>query len=354
MGGSSSSRRRRDDYYPAPPLHHYSNYPPPPPPPHHHHHPPPPPPPHHHHHHGPPPPPPPHHGPSPSAAAYYYHHHHPPPPHAYHGPWHPAPQPPQPQRPALIGPPPEFVGHQQALKVKNDINLRKDTIRLVPDANDPDRRLVSFTFDAVTDGSLTIYYFAKEGKDCSFSSVYPDLQAPTKIPFQKGLDQKYVQPSGSGIDLGFFSLDELSDTTGEVFPLVVYAEACPSQEEGDDPVKSTRAQITLAVIEKHNNDLQVKVVKQILWIAGVRYELKEIFGIVNSTEADVPDADDDGMGKECVICLTEPRDTAVFPCRHLCMCSECAQALRLQSNKCPICRQPVEKLIEIKVRSSEP
>lgn len=184
--------------------------------------------------------------------------------------------------------------------------------------------------------------------------MYPDLQAPTKIPFQKGLDQKYVQPSGSGIDLGFFSLDELSDTTGEVFPLVVYAEACPSQEEGDDPVKSTRAQITLAVIEKHNNDLQVKVVKQILWIAGVRYELKEIFGIVNSTEADVPDADDDGMGKECVICLTEPRDTAVFPCRHLCMCSECAQALRLQSNKCPICRQPVEKLIEIKVRSSEP
>uniref|UniRef100_A0A452Z1U2 MGRN1/RNF157-like N-terminal domain-containing protein n=1 Tax=Aegilops tauschii subsp. strangulata TaxID=200361 RepID=A0A452Z1U2_AEGTS len=72
--------------------------------------------------------------------------------HAYHGPWHPAPQPPPSQMPALTGPPPEFVGHQQALKVKNDINLRKDTIRLVPDAADPDRRLVSFTFDAVTDG----------------------------------------------------------------------------------------------------------------------------------------------------------------------------------------------------------
>ena len=164
--------------------------------------------------------------------------------------------------------------------------------------------------------SITIYYFGKEGKNCTFSSVYPELQTPTKIPFQKGLAQKFVQTSGSGVDLGFFSLDELSNPSGEVFPLVVYAEACPPPEESHQP-NSTRAQITLAVIEKHHNDLRVKVVKQMLWSDGEKYELQEIYGIVNSTEADVPDADDSDMGKECVICLTEPRDTAVFPCRHL-------------------------------------
>lgn len=359
MGGSSStSRRRRDEYYaarppppPPPPPHHYYTYPPPPPPPPHHHHhpPPPPPPPHHHHQHPYRPPPPPHH--ATSSSSYYYHH--PPPPHAYHGPWHPAPRPPHPEQPALTGPPPEFVEHQQARKVKNDVNLHKDTIRLVPDVTDPDRRLVAFTFDAVTDGSITIYYFGKEGKNCTFSSVYPELQTPTKIPFQKGLAQKFVQTSGSGVDLGFFSLDELSNPSGEVFPLVVYAEACPPPEESHQP-NSTRAQITLAVIEKHHNDLRVKVVKQMLWSDGEKYELQEIYGIVNSTEADVPDADDSDMGKECVICLTEPRDTAVFPCRHLCMCSECAKTLRFQTDKCPICRQPVEKLMEIKVRRPEP
>lgn len=26
---------------------------------------------------------------------------------------------------------------------------------------------------------------------------------------------------------------------------------------------------------------------------------------------------DDDPGKECVICLTEPKDTAVLPCRHM-------------------------------------
>jgi hypothetical protein len=78
---------------------------------------------------------------------------------------------------------------------------------------------------------LLIEYFAKEGKECSFSSVYPDLQTPTKIPFEKGSAQNYVHPSGSSINLGFFSLDELSNPSEEVFPLVVCAEACPFPEE---------------------------------------------------------------------------------------------------------------------------
>lgn len=49
------------------------------------------------------------------------------------------------------------------------------------------------------------------------------------------------------------------------------------------------------------------------------------------------------------MCLSEPRDTTVLPCRHLCMCSGCARLLRGQTNRCPICRTPVEKLLEIKV-----
>ena len=27
----------------------------------------------------------------------------------------------------------------------------------------------------------------------------------------------------------------------------------------------------------------------------------------------------------CVICLVNDRDTTVLPCRHLCMCHDCAQ-----------------------------
>ena len=36
--------------------------------------------------------------------------------------------------------------------------------------------------------------------------------------------------------------------------------------------------------------------------------------------------------KLCVICLVNRRDTTVLPCRHLCMCQECAQACPRPAN----------------------
>lgn len=47
------------------------------------------------------------------------------------------------------------------------------------------------------------------------------------------------------------------------------------------------------------------------------------------------------------------RDTTVLPCRHMCVCSECAQQLRFQTNKCPICRTNIESLLQIKVENED-
>ncbi|PKA60873.1 putative E3 ubiquitin-protein ligase LUL3 [Apostasia shenzhenica] len=272
----------------------------------------------------------------------------------------PAPVPyhsPSPVSNSTVVAPPPYVEHQKAKKIKNDVNVHKDTIRMEVDEQNPDQFLVSFVYDAVVDGSITIYYFAKEGSNCTFSSIYDGFYKPKTIQFEKGTGKRFCQPSGHGIDLGFFELDDLSKTTSDVFPLVIYAEASQPTVISDqaDKSTSTRAQISLAVIEKSSNgDFQAKTIKQILWIDGERYELQEIFGLENSLKEQVTGvADGDDMGKECVICMTEPRSTAVFPCRHLCMCSNCAKTFRLQSNKCPMCRQPVEKLMEISVENSE-
>jgi hypothetical protein len=45
----------------------------------------------------------------------------------------------------------------------------------------------------------------------------------------------------------------------------------------------------------------------------------------------------------CVICLDGPRDTAVLPCRHLCVCSTCARAL----DRCPLCRGGVSATMQM-------
>lgn len=262
-------------------------------------------------------------------------------------------------RQSQVGPPPPYVDHQSAKKVRNDVNVHKHTLKIEVDEENPDHVLVSFVFDALFDGSITVFYFAKEEPNCKFVPLFPEAYMPAKIPFKKGLGQKFRQPSGTGIDLGFYELDSLSKPSpGEdIFPLVISAETHQpsSSNDGhlDDPVSNTSAhmQITQAVLEKNNDDLfQVKVIRQILWVDGVRYELRELYGIGNSAAEGFEDSD---PGKECVICMSEPKDTAVLPCRHMCMCGECAKELRLQSNKCPICRQPIEELIEIKINSGD-
>ena len=53
-------------------------------------------------------------------------------------------------------------------------------------------------------------------------------------------------------------------------------------------------------------------------------------------------------GAECVVCISEARDTLILPCRHLCLCSACAENLRYQSSNCPICRAPFRALLQIR------
>lgn len=99
------------------------------------------------------------------------------------------------------------------------------------------------------------------------------------------------------------------------------------------------------------------VLKQTIQVGARSFELQEIYGIDQSANggsetAKADDLDEDG-GRECVICMTEPRDTTVLPCRHMCMCNKCAKVLRLQTNKCPICRCPVDSLLQIKVKGAD-
>ncbi|KAJ3682638.1 hypothetical protein LUZ60_015211 [Juncus effusus] len=293
----------------------------------------------------------------------------PPPPHMQFG-WGgpgaarwgpPVPMPVPPPAPA------PYVEHQKAVTIRNDVNIKKETLKIEPDENEPDKYLVSFTFDATVAGSITIYFFAKEGQECNLTSTKPELPPPFTFTFKEGLGQKFLQPSGTGVHLSAFPDSDLAKIPKQldVCPLAVKADADTqehqehqeNQEHQDnqessnksDEKRGSNSQITQAVFERREKGgYGVRVVKQILWVNETRYELQEIYGIGNSVEGE-NDAND--PGKECVICLSEPRDTTVLPCRHMCMCSECAKVLRFQSNRCPICRQPVERLLEIRVNN---
>jgi hypothetical protein len=57
-----------------------------------------------------------------------------------------------------------------------------------------------------------------------------------------------------------------------------------------------------------------------------------------------------GDGTECVVCLSAPRCVAVMPCRHLSLCTECADEVRQRTNRCPICRGVALALLQVELR----
>lgn len=64
-------------------------------------------------------------------------------------------------------------------------------------------------------------------------------------------------------------------------------------------------------------------------------------------QVNIDDENEDNSG-ECVICMSDTRDTLILPCRHLCLCNSCADSLRYQANNCPICRAPFRALLQIR------
>eukprot|EP00455_Lapot_gusevi_P025980 TRINITY_DN2741_c0_g1_i5.p1 TRINITY_DN2741_c0_g1~~TRINITY_DN2741_c0_g1_i5.p1 ORF type:complete len:132 (-),score=6.23 TRINITY_DN2741_c0_g1_i5:113-508(-) len=126
------------------------------------------------------------------------------------------------------------------------------------------------------------------------------------------------------------------------YPLVIVLEPvleAGAQEEG--PV--CRALTTYASINTTANfsSAIVRLVKQKAKVEGASFELQEIYGL--------DEAQKEEGNSDCVICMTNPRDTTIYPCRHFVLCAQCAAELRSRKNQCPICRCRVDQLMSINV-----
>lgn len=133
-------------------------------------------------------------------------------------------------------------------------------------------------------------------------------------------------------------LDEISvetDIHEDIIPIVIVLESKNEQHK-------MSSQITYATLVKcTDGSFEAKVYQQKAIIDGSTYTVYEIFGM------------DEEQGQlNCVICMTELKNTLVLPCRHMCLCQSCAETLKHQSVKCPMCRGPVKALLKIDVRGN--
>ena len=118
--------------------------------------------------------------------------------------------------------------------------------------------------------------------------------------------------------------------------------------------------------EGKDGAVAASVERQKIWVEGTQYELQEIYGMETTAAAGQQGTAGSGAAagrtldhvamddaNECVICLSEPRNTTVMPCRHMCLCRDCADILRYQDgSKCPVCRAPVVQLLVIETEAN--
>jgi len=279
-----------------------------------------------------------------------------------------------PQSQTVPRPPPVAPEKKKTKTIRNDVNLKKNTLVMVQSEEDPSLWYPQFKFDAGAPCSVSVFYMATEDLEDKLS-LRASLQSPGKrVFYEKKLGCVFPPPEmdkaeyrNYGVTPDLYTEDQLKAEKSEnggrrqTWPVAVRLECVvPSEALEDHSLASLapgcpmepwiQSQTTYGCLVKHENSYTLKVHKQKIWVQGTAYELQEIYGLENANNHGRP-ADSDDIGTECVICMSEPRDTTLLPCRHMCLCHECAQMLRTQTNKCPICRTQVKSLLEITLKS---
>ncbi|XP_027467533.1 E3 ubiquitin-protein ligase MGRN1 isoform X5 [Zalophus californianus] len=256
--------------------------------------------------------------------------------------------------------------HEPVKTLRSLVNIRKDSLRLVrykdgadsPSEDSEKPRVLyslEFTFDADARVAITIYCQAVEeflNGTAVYSPKSPALQSET-VHYKRGVSQQFSLPSFK-IDFCEWKDDELNfDLDRGVFPVVIQAVV----DEGDVVEVTGHAHVLLAAFEKHvDGSFSVKPLKQKQIVDRVSYLLQEIYGIENKNNQETKPSDEENSdnSSECVVCLSDLRDTLILPCRHLCLCNSCADTLRYQASNCPICRLPFRALLQIRAVRKKP
>jgi hypothetical protein len=67
-------------------------------------------------------------------------------------------------------------------------------------------------------------------------------------------------------------------------------------------------------------------------------------GVPQAAPASHPDAEE----TLCVVCFDAPKDHAIVPCKHLCVCGPCAEQLtKTRTPTCPVCRGPIRETMKV-------
>ncbi|CAG9320976.1 unnamed protein product [Blepharisma stoltei] len=199
-------------------------------------------------------------------------------------------------------------------------HIEKESISL---KYEDEKYYLDFRYSARVRSTIQIFLCAHHSEFCN---IQPDIPI-IALTIQEGMSQCF--PSDvSTLSLSEYGEEELTKYSSSYTPLIIQIIPFSSNQQ------IQQLHTSYLSFVKENGRFSVKLLRQHLKIGYEVYELVEIYG--------------NYLGEKCSVCLSSKRDTLVFPCKHLCLCSRCAVNLKMQAvRKCPICRTPLESFLKI-------
>lgn len=255
------------------------------------------------------------------------------------------------QMPRMAADKPPEPKTKRTQRFKNSVNIKSKTLSL--QNKEDGNYAICFEYDSLeTIMDIHCYFCVAEIEDAHGVTVR----------FESHLSEfcwKFEMPTGSNMQACtpftinlVENIDKIGYTQGLLYyPFVI--EARPRFLGDQHQENVINCQTTYCKFHKFtDNTYTIKAINQKIKAYDANqkifrsWKLRPIYGI---------DGENESGNSECVICFSAQRDTLIFPCGHLSMCSACVNRLRADSSqpKCPVCRTPISRVLCLKERSAQ-
>lgn len=240
----------------------------------------------------------------------------------------------------------ELSYDEQLPHIKNPILLLKETLTLELDSISRNKYYIKFNYDSLLNFNCFISFKVSKNKskknlsklvnispekyELSYISnsnintkIFKDLPKGKNVQF---LDEKAF------IDIDEFNKERKGDNKKE-FDISI--EMVPILDKNSDDFKNKNeiVFVNLCNLVVHNGHYEIKTMKQEFKSLGLWFNLYDVF-----------DSSNNGI---CLICYNKKCNTIILPCKHSFACVLCANHIKQNEKRCPICKNEVDDVIII-------
>jgi hypothetical protein len=241
----------------------------------------------------------------------------------------------------------ELGFEEQIFHAKNPVLLLKETLALEMDQSLNKKYFIKFKYDSLVNFDCHINFKVVKNPLKKALNKLVNVQGERYIlsyisvnPLNKQIIVKNL-PKGENMDFSnenaFIDIDvfnELSDEFGiykKEYDISIEIVPILDKNSEDFKDKNEIVFVNLCNLGVHNGHYVIKTVSQRFKTYGLWMELFDVF-----------DSSNNGL---CMICYNKKCNTIILPCNHSFACLLCANHIKQNEKKCPICKNDVKDII---------